>query len=99
MSATGSFFRTLAPQLLSALIGCAHLAHAADTVIIGAVGSSSANAWPVHIGVQKGFFAEAGIEADFVFAQSNAAVVQQLAAGSTNIATNAGLVDPIRAID
>jgi ABC-type nitrate/sulfonate/bicarbonate transport system substrate-binding protein len=34
-----------------------------------------------------------------VFAQSNAAVVQQLAAGSTNIATNAGLVDPIRAID
>src|SRR5256885_2164629 len=31
--------------------------------------------------------------------QSNAAVVQQLAAGSTNIATNAGLVDPIRAIE
>jgi NitT/TauT family transport system substrate-binding protein len=34
-----------------------------------------------------------------VHAQSNAAVVQQLAAGSINVATNSGLVDPIRAID
>jgi ABC-type nitrate/sulfonate/bicarbonate transport system substrate-binding protein len=99
MAATGSFFRMLAVQLFAAVIGCAQFAYAADTVIIGAVGSSSANAWPVHIGVQKGLFREAGINVDFVFAQSNAAVVQQLAAGSTNIATNAGLVDPIRAIE
>ena len=33
------------------------------------------------------------------FAQSNAAVIQQLAAGSLNVSTNSGLVDPIRAIE
>src|SRR5207253_1391643 len=82
-----------------AFMACANVAYAADTVIIGAVGSSSANAWPVHIGVQKGFFRDAGIDLDFVCAQSNAAVIQQLTAGSTHVATNAGLVDPIRAID
>jgi ABC-type nitrate/sulfonate/bicarbonate transport system substrate-binding protein len=99
MSAKASRFRIVATLLVGAFAIHAAAAHAADTVIVGAVGSSSANAWPVHIGVQKGFFAKAGINVDFVFAQSNAAVVQQLAAGSTNIATNAGLVDPIRAID
>ena len=34
-----------------------------------------------------------------VFAQSNAAVIQQVAAGSINVSTNSGLVDPIRAIE
>jgi NitT/TauT family transport system substrate-binding protein len=33
-----------------------------------------------------------------VFAQSNANVIQQVAAGSANVSTNSGLVDPIRAI-
>ena len=99
MSANSSLFHTFTAVLVGTFALCAPAAHAADTVIVGAVGSSSANAWPVHIGVQKGLFAGAGIKVDFVFAQSNAAVVQQLAAGSTNIATNAGLVDPIRAID
>jgi len=33
-----------------------------------------------------------------IFAQSNAAVIQQVAAGSINVSTNSGLVDPIRAI-
>ncbi len=41
----------------------------------------------------------AGIKPDTVFAQSNAAVIQQLAAGSINVSTNSGLVDPIRAIE
>src|ERR687888_941624 len=49
--------------------------------------------------MKKGLFAGEDIVIDTVFAQSNAAVVQQLAAGSTNVATNAGLVDPIRAIE
>jgi NitT/TauT family transport system substrate-binding protein len=72
---------------------------AQETVILGAVGSASANAWPTYIGIEKGFFAAVGIKADVVFAQSNAAVNQQLTAGSTNFAINTGLVDPIRAID
>src|SRR5476651_2074696 len=72
---------------------------AAQTVILGSVGSASANSWPSNVAIEKGFFAAEGIKPDVVFAQSNAAVIQQLAAGSINISTNSGLVDPIRAIE
>ena len=71
----------------------------AQTVILGSVGSASANSWPSNVAIEKGFFAAEGIKPDVVFAQSNAAVIQQLAAGSINISTNSGLVDPIRAIE
>jgi NitT/TauT family transport system substrate-binding protein len=50
------------------------------------------------VAIEKGFFTAAGIKPDTVFAQSNAAVIQQVAAGSINVSTNSGLVDPIRAI-
>ena len=63
------------------------------------VGSSSANGWPSYVAIEKGFFAAAGLKPDVVFAQSNAAVIQQVAAGSANVSTNSGLVDPIRAIE
>jgi NitT/TauT family transport system substrate-binding protein len=72
---------------------------AQDTVILSSVGSASANGWPTYIAVEKGFFAAEGLIPDIVFAQSNAAVIQQLAAGSVNVSTNSGLVDPIRAIE
>jgi ABC-type nitrate/sulfonate/bicarbonate transport system substrate-binding protein len=84
----------LLPAFMSAPV-----ARAADAVIIGSVGSTSANQWPLYIALKKGLFAEAGLAVDTVFAQSNASVIQQLAAGSTNVATSAGLVDPIRAIE
>lgn len=71
----------------------------AETVILGSVGSSSANGWPSYVAIEKGFFAAEDIKPDAVFAQSNAAVIQQLAAGSVNVSTNSGLVDPIRAIE
>src|SRR4051794_19773426 len=71
---------------------------AAETVSLASVGSSSANGWPSYVAIEKGFFADAGIAPDVVFAQSNAAVIQQVAAGSANVSTNSGLVDPIRAI-
>jgi ABC-type nitrate/sulfonate/bicarbonate transport system substrate-binding protein len=74
-------------------------AQAAERVIFGSVGSGSANAWPTYIGMAKGFFTEQGLAPDLVHAQSNAAVNQQLAAGSINVATNSGVVDPIRALD
>jgi len=77
----------------------ASAASAADAVVIGSVGSTSANQWPLYIALKKGMFAAQGLDVDTVFAQANAAVTQQLAAGSTNVATSAGLVDPIRAID
>ena len=68
-------------------------------MVVGSVGSTSANQWPLYIALKKGFFAAEGLNVDTVFAQSNASVVQQLAAGSTNVAASAGLVDPIRAIE
>ncbi len=70
----------------------------AETVSLISVGSSSANGWPSYVAIEKGFLAGAGITPDVVFAQSNAAVIQQVAAGSANVSTNSGLVDPIRAI-
>ena len=74
-------------------------ARAADAISIGTVGSASANLWPVYIGIQKGFFEEAGLNVDIIYVQSSAALVQQLAAGSLDICMSTGLVDPIRAID
>src|SRR4029079_13567126 len=71
----------------------------AQTVVtLGSVVSSSANGWPSYVAIEKGFFSTAGIKPDTVFAQSNAGVIQQVAAGSINVSTNSGLVDPIRAI-
>jgi ABC-type nitrate/sulfonate/bicarbonate transport system substrate-binding protein len=73
--------------------------HAQTTVTMGSVGSASASLWPLYIGLNNGFFDAEGIKIDVMFAQSNAAVIQQLAAGSIDLGINCGLVDPIRAID
>ena len=43
---------------------------------------ASANLWPIYIAIENGFFDAADIKLDLVFAQSNASVIQQLAAGS-----------------
>jgi NitT/TauT family transport system substrate-binding protein len=72
---------------------------AAETVIAGGVSSGSTNLWPIHVGVRKGFFQTAGINVDLVFGQSNASVIQQLAANSINVSVGSGLVDPIRAVE
>jgi NitT/TauT family transport system substrate-binding protein len=85
--------------VLGAALFSAFPARAADTVIVGAVGSASTNLWPVHIGIEKGFFSAEGLTIDLVYAHSNTAVVQQLAAGSINVSVATGLVDPIRATD
>src|ERR1700730_8950983 len=74
-------------------------ARAADTVIVGTVGSASANLWPVFIGLNKGFFAEKDIKVDLVYIQSSAAVIQQLTAASLDVTMSPGLFDPIRAIE
>jgi ABC-type nitrate/sulfonate/bicarbonate transport system substrate-binding protein len=93
--------RWRAAQLLLLMAALLHapVARAQDAVSIGTVGSASANLWPVYIGIQKGFFAEANLKVDIVYVQSSAALVQQLAAGSLDICMSTGLVDPIRAID
>ena len=73
-------------------------AFAQTKITIGDVGTGSANHWPTYIAQQKGFFKEKGLDVEFVAAQSSSAGIQQLAAGSVEMAVG-GLVDPIRAID
>lgn len=73
-------------------------ASAAQTIVMGTTGRGSAQQWPIFIAQQKGYFAENGIVVDLVAAQSSSAVIQQLTAGSVNLASG-GLADPLRAID
>src|SRR5579864_2556285 len=83
---------------LAAALAAPRPAQAADTVHVGSVDPSSANLWPLYIGRKLGYFDAAGLDIDLIFAPSNAAVVQQLAAGAYDIAPSAGMVDPVRAI-
>ena len=84
---------------IAAGLVAAPLAHAADTVTIGLVGSTGPTHWPIHIGLKKGYYEAEGIKLDLIFIQSSGAVNQQLAAGSLDAALSAGLADPIHAID
>jgi ABC-type nitrate/sulfonate/bicarbonate transport system substrate-binding protein len=88
-----------AAVLCALLLTFAPAAQAIETVSVGSVDASSANLWPMHIAVKNGYFEAAGINVDLVFAQSNASVIQQLAAGSYQVAPSAGMVDPIRAVN
>jgi ABC-type nitrate/sulfonate/bicarbonate transport system substrate-binding protein len=81
------------------ILASASCACAADTVVVGTVGSASANLWPVFIGLNKGLFAENDIKVDLVYVQSSAAVVAQVTAGSLDVTMSTGLVDPIRAVE
>src|SRR5207302_1986554 len=71
----------------------------AETITAGLVGAVSSTHWPVYIGLSKGYFAAEDLKLDLVFVQSSAALVQQLTAGSLDVALSTGLADPIRAID
>jgi len=84
---------------LCAAAPAAQSARAADTILVGSVGSASANLWPVMAGDKKGFFAAEGIKIDMVYVQANAGVIQQLTVDAVNVSVGSGLVDPIRAVD
>lgn len=85
--------------LTAGLLLTATAASAQQTVTLGSVGSSSSNGWPSYVAIEKGYFTAEGLKPDPVFAQSNAAVIQQLAVGAIHFSTNSGLVDPVRAIE
>jgi NitT/TauT family transport system substrate-binding protein len=74
-------------------------AKAVEIISAGSVGSASTTVWPLYIGITKGFFDDAGIKIDRVFAPSATAIAQQVAAGSVNLSVGTGLIDPIRAIE
>src|SRR5436853_6341633 len=84
--------------LLLAGFAAQSAAHAADKVIAGSLGGQ-APLWAIYVAVHKGFFAAEGIDLELIFAQSGAAVTQQLTAGSLDIALSVGITDPIHAID
>jgi len=73
--------------------------HAADTVVVGTVGSPSANLWPLFIGIEKGFFTAENVKVDLIYIPASANAIQQLAAGSLDMSFSTGLVDPIRAAE
>jgi len=73
-------------------------ARTAEAITVGTVGQPSANLWPVLIGIEKGFFAAEDVQLDVFYAQSSAAMVQQITSASLDVSISTGLVDPMRAI-
>jgi ABC-type nitrate/sulfonate/bicarbonate transport system substrate-binding protein len=73
-------------------------AGAADKVVAGSLGGQ-APLWAIYVAVHKGFFTAEGLDLELNFAQSGAAVTQQLTGGSLDVALSVGITDPIRAID
>ena len=67
-------------------------------MIAGSLGGQ-APLWAIYVAVHKGFFAAEGLDLELNFAQSGAAVTQQLTGGSLDVALSVGITDPIRAID
>jgi ABC-type nitrate/sulfonate/bicarbonate transport system substrate-binding protein len=84
--------------LCCALLLAATAARAADKVVAGSLGGQ-APLWAIYVAVHKGFFKAVGIDLELNFAQSGAAVTQQLTGGSFDVALSVGITDPIHAID
>jgi NitT/TauT family transport system substrate-binding protein len=72
---------------------------AAETISTGMIGAANAVGWPWYIGIQKGFFADAGIYLDVVYVPTASGLVQQLSAGSLDIVADVGVVEPIHAVE
>jgi NitT/TauT family transport system substrate-binding protein len=84
---------------IAVVVGTGVRAAVADeTITMVTTGKGSAQQWPIFIAVTKGYMSESGVALDLVAAPSTAAAVQQLAAGSANLASG-GLTDPLLAID
>jgi len=71
---------------------------AAEKIVAGTLGGQ-APLWPFYIAAHKGFFAAEKLDVEINFAQSGAAVTQQLTGGSLDVALSVGINDPINAID
>lgn len=95
----GRLLRSACGALLAGAAIVAAPAAKAETVTVGMVGAVSSTHWPIYIGLTQGYYAAADLKPDLVFIQSSAALVQQLTAGSLDLALSTGLADPIRAID
>jgi NitT/TauT family transport system substrate-binding protein len=94
-------------RIMGALLGtlccvlclAASSAKAADTIETGMIGAPNAVGWPWYIGIQKGFFSDAGINLDVIYVPTASGLVQQLSAGSLDLVADVGLVEPIHAVE
>jgi NitT/TauT family transport system substrate-binding protein len=98
MRAGLSLMKFARAALCCAVMMLAQAAQAADKVVAGTLGGQ-APLWPFYIAMHKGFFAAEDVDLELYFAQSGAAVTQQLTAGSLDVALSVGITDPIHAID
>ncbi|HWE75106.1 MAG TPA: ABC transporter substrate-binding protein [Stellaceae bacterium] len=73
-------------------------AHAAEKVAVGIVGGYNAFVWPASIAEALHLYAKHGVEPDVIFMPSSPGMLQQVTAGSLDIAASAGLVDPVRLV-
>ena len=99
--ARGRFDMRWKPLLGAAL--AAALAHAAPAsalvkITTGLIGSPNSGGWPYYIGIDKGYFAAAGIEPDLIYVPTAPGLVQQLVGGSLDMVGNIGVVEPIHAV-
>jgi NitT/TauT family transport system substrate-binding protein len=91
----------ISKRIFVGMLGAAVLgrgARAADKIVGGTLGGQ-APLWPFYIAAHKGFFAAQDLDVEINFAQSGAAVTQQLTGGSLDVALSVGITDPIHAID
>jgi len=71
---------------------------AAEKVTVGIVGGFNAFVWPASIALANHLYAEHGVEPEIIFMPSSPGMLQQLTAGSLDVAASAGLVDPVRLV-
>src|ERR1700692_1192590 len=88
--------RALSVLLVGAAAALAAPAQA-ETITIGLVGAVSATHWPIYVGLKQGFYAAQDIKLATVFTLSSNALVQQLAAGSLDVALSTRIVGLIHA--
>jgi NitT/TauT family transport system substrate-binding protein len=82
------------------VLACPALPAAAlETIETGVIGAPNAVGWPWYIGIQKGFFADAGLALDLIYVPTASGLVQQLSAGSLDIVADVGVVEPIHAVE
>ena len=94
--------RSAATALLFLALGAAASSQASsvyadDAIVIADVGPSAVH-WPVYAALEEGYFKQAGVDVQYVKTASSAAGLQELAAGSVNLASS-GRPDSLRAID
>jgi ABC-type nitrate/sulfonate/bicarbonate transport system substrate-binding protein len=88
----------LVAVLLAAALMAFAPARAAEKVTVGLIGSPDSGGWLYYIGVDKGFFAQEGVEPDFIYVPTAPGLMQQLVGGSLDVVGVDGVVEPIHAV-